>query len=401
MSVAGSPDAGTRPMRSVYMALKIPATTAIGDRNQAYIAARRFAVLGYEWQIDYHPNSHYPYHRRRGWVKLRITLVGTPSPDAGAVTASFTFCLVDLRRTLRPLWEVATHCPRFRQGSSEEVMLVSRAALEASGYIGRDDNFFVQCKAVLSLDPYRHSGERDEVVHPGNGNCFVQCKTVLPLKPYAGDKAVVVHPGDLSHDLDHLLQSENGADVTFVVGVESFRAHRCVLAARSPVFAAELAGSLMDEEHEVKDTDADAFRALLRFIYTDALPPQLEEMELRKRTRKPEGDQKAVSMARRLLEAADRYGVERLKVICEEKVCSSVGVGTVAEDLVLAERRGYKKLKDRCMEFLVASPADMLTVAAAGGCKLLEATCPSVLTEILTAVAARSCRLALGGGTHS
>ncbi|XP_044958277.1 BTB/POZ and MATH domain-containing protein 1-like [Hordeum vulgare subsp. vulgare] len=366
MSVAGSPDAGTRPMRSVYMALKIPATTAIGDRNQAYIAARRFAVLGYEWQIDYHPNSHYPYHRRRGWVKLRITLVGTPSPDAGAVTASFTFCLVDLRRTLRPLWEVATHCPRFRQGSSEEVMLVSRAALEASGYIGRDDNFFVQCKA-----------------------------------PYAGDKAVVVHPGDLSHDLDHLLQSENGADVTFVVGVESFRAHRCVLAARSPVFAAELAGSLMDEEHEVKDTDADAFRALLRFIYTDALPPQLEEMELRKRTRKPEGDQKAVSMARRLLEAADRYGVERLKVICEEKVCSSVGVGTVAEDLVLAERRGYKKLKDRCMEFLVASPADMLTVAAAGGCKLLEATCPSVLTEILTAVAARSCRLALGGGTHS
>jgi hypothetical protein len=145
--------------------------------------------------------------------------------------------------------------------------------------------------------------------------------------------------------------------------------------------------------------NTDAFRALLRFIYTDALPPQLEKMGRWPETRKD--DQEVVSMARRLLEAADRYGVERLKVICEEKVCASVGVGTVATDLVLAERRGYKKLKDRCMEFLVASQADMLAVAAAGGCKLLEATCPSVLTEMLMAVADRSCQLGLGGGTRS
>lgn len=365
MSGAGSPPdaAGTRPVRSVYMALKIPETTASGDRNQAYITARRFTVLGYEWQIDYHPNSHYPYYRRRGWVKLRITLVRAPSPDAGAVTASFTFCLVDPSRTLRPFREVAAQFPRFRQGTSEEVLLVSRAALEASGYLDRDGNFFVQCKAVLSRETYT----------------------------YGGDRAEIVHPGDLAHDLGDLLRSQKGADVTFVVGSESFRAHRSLLIARSPVFAAALAGSLMDEAHEVKDMDADAFRALLRFIYTDRLPPQLEQMG-----RWPEigkEDKDTVSMAQRLLEAADRYGVERLKFICEEKACASVDVGTVARDLVLAERRGYKKLKERCMEFLVASPADMLAVAAAGGCKLLEATCPSVLTEILTAVAARSCQL--------
>ncbi|XP_020162536.1 BTB/POZ and MATH domain-containing protein 1-like [Aegilops tauschii subsp. strangulata] len=370
MSVAGSPDAaGTR---TVCMALKIPATTASGDRNQAYIAARRFAVLGYEWQIDYHPNSRYPYHRRKSWVKLRISLVRTPSPDAGAVTAAFTFCLVDPSRTLRPFREVAAHCPGFIQGTSQEVLLVSRAALEASGYLARDGNCFVQCKAVLSRETYTYGGDGAEIA---------------------------AHPRDLGHDLGDLLRSQKGPDVTLFIGAESFRAHRCVLAARSLVFAAELAGSLMNDAHEVKDTDADAFRALLCFIYTDTLPPQLEQMGRWPETRKE--DQEAVSMARRLLEAADRYGVERLKVICEEKVCASVGVGTVATDLVLAERRGYKKLKARCMEFLVASPADMLAVAAAGGCKLLEATCPSVLTEILTAVAARSCQLALGGGALS
>ncbi|XP_044446451.1 BTB/POZ and MATH domain-containing protein 1-like, partial [Triticum aestivum] len=319
------------------------------DRNQAYIAARRFAVLGYEWQIDYHPNSRYPYHRRKSRVKLR-----------------------DPSRTLRPFREVAAHCPGSMQGTSQEVLLVSRAALEASGYLPRDGNCFVQCKAVLSRETYTYGGDGAEIA---------------------------AHPRDLGHDLGDLLRSQKGADVTLFIGAESFRAHRCVLAARSPVFAAELAGNLMNDAHEVKDTDADAFRALLRFIYTDALPPEIEKMGRWPETRKE--DQEAVSMARRLLEAADRYGVERLKVICEEKVCASVGVGTVATDLVLAERRGYKKLKARCMEFLVASPADMLAVAAAGGCKLLEATCPSVLTEILTAVAARSCQLALGGGALS
>jgi speckle-type POZ protein len=66
-------------------------------------------------------------------------------------------------------------------------------------------------------------------------------------------------------------------------------------------------------------------------------------------------------------------------------------VGNVAADLVLAERRGYKKLKAACMELLVADPANLLAVARAGGCKLLETSCPSVLTEILTSVAARCC----------
>ena len=138
--------------------------------------------------------------------------------------------------------------------------------------------------------------------------------------------------------------------------------------------------------------DPDAFRALLHFIYTDALPPQLEQMNRRPETGKE--DQEAMS---RLLDAADRYGVERLKTICEEKVCAGVGVGTVAADLILADRRGYKELKATCMELLVADPANLLAVARAGGCKLLETSCPSVLTEIVMAVAARSC---LGGGTR-
>ncbi|XP_044429188.1 BTB/POZ and MATH domain-containing protein 1-like [Triticum aestivum] len=352
-----------QPTRTVCLALKIDDTErhptvarARGDGNEDYIPARSFTVLGYEWQIDYDPDGHHPNHVER-YVKLRVSLARTPSPVAGTITASFTFCLVDPRREVRPMPEVVAVCPRFRQGDSKEVLLVSRAVLEASGHLGRDGNCFVQCKMELS-----GCGER----------------TGLP-------------PRDLGQDLGDLLRSQNGADVTFIVGAASFSAHRLLLTARSPVFGEELAGSLTDETHRIKDMDADTFRAFLIFIYTDTLPPQLEHMDCWLGTWKE--DQEAVSMARRLLDAADRYGVERLKVICEKNVCVSVGVGRVAADLVLAERRGYRKLKARCIEFLVASPADLHAVAAAGGFKLLEASCPSVLTQTVTAVAARSCQL--------
>lgn len=44
---------------------------------------------------------------------------------------------------------------------------------------------------------------------------------------------------DLSYDLRRLLESEEEADVTFKVKGEVFRAHKILLAVRSPVFKAE------------------------------------------------------------------------------------------------------------------------------------------------------------------
>ncbi|KAB8112806.1 hypothetical protein EE612_051541, partial [Oryza sativa] len=50
-------------------------------------------------------------------------------------------------------------------------------------------------------------------------------------------------------------------------------AHRCVLAARSPVFRAELFGPMKESAATavitVDDMEAEVFRALLAFIYTD------------------------------------------------------------------------------------------------------------------------------------
>ena len=60
-------------------------------------------------------------------------------------------------------------------------------------------------------------------------------------------ESLMVPPPVLQRHLGNLLDSELGGDVTFEVdGGELFAAHRCVLAARSSVFKAELFGSMVE-----------------------------------------------------------------------------------------------------------------------------------------------------------
>jgi speckle-type POZ protein len=82
-----------------------------------------------------------------------------------------------------------------------------------------------------------------------------------------------------------------------------------VLAARSAVFMAEVFGPGKGESAaaaapmRVDGVEPRVFRALLHFVYTDSLP-EVDEAGADK-----------VAMARGLLAAADRFGVERLKLI--------------------------------------------------------------------------------------
>jgi speckle-type POZ protein len=111
---------------------------------------------------------------------------------------------------------------------------------------------------------------------------------------------VRVPPSDLHRHFGHLLEAKDGADVTFQVGGETFMAHRCVLAARSPVFKAEVFGKMKEGTDgvviRVDDMDAQVFKTLLDFVYTDMLPDGLRK------------DKEGAAMAEHLLVAADLAG---------------------------------------------------------------------------------------------
>uniref|UniRef100_A0A8R7R9L7 BTB domain-containing protein n=2 Tax=Triticum urartu TaxID=4572 RepID=A0A8R7R9L7_TRIUA len=145
---------------------------------------------------------------------------------------------------------------------------------------------------------------------------------------------------------------------------------------------------------EIKDMDAEVFKALLQFIYTDTMP------ELRQREwdaedeaeyeQQEEADAKAVTvMAQHLLAAADRCGLDRLKHICAGKLSSSINVDTAATTLALAEQHNCPELKTRCVQFIIRTPATLDAVLATEGYKHLEASCPLVVIDLLKAAHGR------------
>ncbi|XBH73781.1 hypothetical protein VPH35_100840 [Triticum aestivum] len=96
------------------------------------------------------------------------------------------------------------------------------------------------------------------------------------------------------------------------------------------------------------------FKALLHFIYTDSLPSGEDEM------------------VRLLLVAADRYAMDRLKLVCQSILCEDLNKDTVATTLPLAHQHNCHQLKDACLQFIKLS-----------GFKDVKVTCPSFIEDTL------------------
>ncbi|KAI5021479.1 hypothetical protein ZWY2020_058209 [Hordeum vulgare] len=174
------------------------------------------------------------------------------------------------------------------------------------------------------------------------------------------------------HDLGQLLSSGEGADVTFEVGGETFAAHRCILGARSPLEASF--GPMKESTStcvQIEDMEPKVFKALLHFIYTDFF--EIGE---------------ALEMIQHLLVAADRYGLKRLKLTCEEKLCSYINTTTVATTLALSEQHACPALKEECLRFLESSNNSTLDlITRSSDFEHLATSCPSIMKELIPKLA--------------
>jgi speckle-type POZ protein len=191
-----------------------------------------------------------------------------------------------------------------------------------------------------------------------------------------GNDRVPVPPTDLVDHLGHLLECTDGSDVSFSVGGETFCAHRAILAARSPVFKAQLFGSMADAQMDritLHDVQPAAFRILLRFLYTDALPSDTELV-------KDLESSSAIDLLQHLLAAADMYQLDRLKLMCAQKLWDRVSPETVAAMLVSAEMHNCPELKKRCIDFFVEK--NFRSAALTEGYLRLMQGFPSVIDEI-------------------
>lgn len=92
-------------------------------------------------------------------------------------------------------------------------------------------------------------------------------------------------------------------------------------------------------------------QALLHFIYWDALPDMAELTGLNTKWA-------SALMSQHLLAASDRYCLDRLRLICEARLCEDVAINTVATTLALAEQHHCFQLKSVCLKF-VAMPENL------------------------------------------
>jgi speckle-type POZ protein len=161
------------------------------------------------------------------------------------------------------------------------------------------------------------------------------------------DNSIPVPPPDIGKHLGTLLDTMDGADVSFTIDGETFHAHRAVLAARSPVFRAKLYESTSDGAtlsitlHKISPK---TFRMMLAFIYTDALTEDDESVP--------------ATVFHNLLVAADHYALDRLKHLCAQKLLDDVALDTVLTTLTCAEIYSCPELKNKCLDFIAAKAND-------------------------------------------
>ncbi|XBI20523.1 hypothetical protein VPH35_061796 [Triticum aestivum] len=258
----------------------------------------------------------------------------------------------------------------------------------ASGYHLLVDNAYSRTEAttptgtvIVSL-PFMVGGRRWDIRYYPNGQTLEDADYVsVYLRLLDKDVAETKVPAScIQHHISDLLQYEEGADVTFKVGDDTFVAHRCVLAAPSAVFRAELFGPMKEGTIggviHIEDMEANVFKALLSFIYTDSLPKMAID------TLEDEREDQEVLWLQHMLEAADRYDLPRLKVLCEEKLCQHIDVGSVTTILTLAEQHNCSGLKEVCFEF-VKTPANLKKIVAVDGLEDITRTCPSLLKKLI------------------
>ncbi|KAI4990696.1 hypothetical protein ZWY2020_039067 [Hordeum vulgare] len=339
-------------------------------------SSRSFTVGGRRWRIDYYPNGR--RHNCRGHVSVCL-LLDEDAAAAEEVTAWFRFSLA-VNRWFSFLGKAKPRTSPARKfgGAAKRKSrgfprFVKCQLLEKSKHLNRD-SFTVRCEVVV-INGVRHEG---------------RAKKPSP-------KVVSVPPSDLNQHLGGLLLTGKGADVVFEAGGETFAAHRCVLAARSPVFSVELFGSMKEGSStsdlvRIHDMEPQVFRALLCFVYTDSLPEMKteEEPEMKKEEapkmnneqEEPEMEKEDENiMCQHLLVAADRYNMDRLKLVCEDKLCKYIDVGTAANMLALAEAHHCHVLKGACFDFL-RSAANLIPVVANDGFEHLRVACPSLVKEL-------------------
>ena len=151
---------------------------------------------------------------------------------------------------------------------------------------------------------------------------------------------------------EQMLADKEFSDLEIECDWDKFRCHQSILAARSPVLKAMIQDGKEKAKKaeqllkiEVDDVDRDVFGVMLTFIYTGDLKKETSYFRLPL-------EKFLTEKASELLEAADKYQLDLLKEVWEEKLCSMLNVENSMEFLVLGDLYQASKLKKMALSLV-------------------------------------------------
>ncbi|CAN1187357.1 BTB/POZ and MATH domain-containing protein 4 [Linum perenne] len=343
-----------------------------------HIASHNFTVGGYQWAIYFYPDGKNP-EDNSSYVSVFIALAS----EGTDVRALFELTLVD--QSGKGKHKVHSHFDRslesgpytlkYRGSMWGYKRFFRRAMLETSDYL-KDDCLKINCTVGVVMSS-------------------IDCSRLHSIQ---------VPESDIGAHFGMLLETMEGSDVTFNVAGEKFEAHKLVLAARSPLFRSKFFDSGEgSEEIVITDLEPNVFKAILHFIYHDTLTEDVGN------TASSSASVSSISesLAAKLLAAADLYGLDRLKLMCESHLCKDISVDSVARILALADSYHAVELKAICLKFSAENLAGTfvclggLLIAAvmrSDGFEYLKESCPTLQSELLKAVAGCEEDSSSGGG---
>eukprot|EP00434_Breviolum_minutum_P036108 symbB.v1.2.031980.t1/scaffold3775.1/size50518/5 len=205
----------------------------------------------------------------------------------------------------------------------------------------------------------------------------------MPLKR----ASIEVPPSTIATEFVEMFDEGRGADVTFIVQGERVAAHSQILAARSTVFDCQLNSGMKEtisKEIVVDDCDAETFKALLKFVYTDDLARIEELAKLSKNEPSVVLNKLPAPFLQKLLSVSHLYQVSRLRIWCEHKLCECLTVCDAFSILCQAHLYEAKQLEHACLTFIKDNLAQVVSSTAFGkGCK----EWPEVVLKINAATA--------------
>uniref|UniRef100_A0A1I7Z4P8 BTB domain-containing protein n=1 Tax=Steinernema glaseri TaxID=37863 RepID=A0A1I7Z4P8_9BILA len=187
------------------------------------------------------------------------------------------------------------------------------------GCLRDDESLMISCHILLIPDLSR-----------------VVCRKITPTMRITDNVQVARLYFERMHEM---LQTGHASDCTIVCEGESFQAHKFVLMTQSDVFKAMFSHKDMTENLDsvirLSDTSSFAVQQMLTYMYSGNLPPLIDD-----------------DQASAVMQLADKYGIDHLKILCEERLIEKLDLDNVCLMMHLADSHNAMNLKTACSELV-------------------------------------------------